>query len=116
MPHQGTASRLQFRGSPDFSARSLAALATATGLGATARAQAPAVVKVDTGESQGVVDDGVVHRGISFAAPPGGDLRWGRPSRRRGGQGGRKPRSTGRTACRGDSDPTAGAPAPPRAV
>jgi para-nitrobenzyl esterase len=40
----------------------------------------PAVVRVDTGELQGVVDDGVVsYKGIPFAAPPVGDLRWRPP-------------------------------------
>ena len=39
---------------------SLAALAAATSVGTAARAQAPAVVRVDSGELQGVVDDGVV--------------------------------------------------------
>ena len=59
---------------------SLAALAAATGLGAEAHAQAPAVVKVDSGELQGVVDDAVVsYKGIPFAAPPLGDLRWRPP-------------------------------------
>jgi para-nitrobenzyl esterase len=59
---------------------SVAALAIATSVGSAAQAQAPATVKVDTGELQGVVDDGVVsYKGIPFAAPPVGDLRWRPP-------------------------------------
>jgi para-nitrobenzyl esterase len=57
----------------------LAVAATVSGLGTAARAQAP-VVKVDSGQLQGVVDDGVVsYKGIPFAAPPVGDLRWRPP-------------------------------------
>jgi para-nitrobenzyl esterase len=42
--------------------------------------QAPPVVKVDSGQLQGVVDDGVAsYKGIPFAAPPVGDLRWRPP-------------------------------------
>jgi para-nitrobenzyl esterase len=59
---------------------SLAALAVAASVGTAARAQAPAVVRVDGGDLQGVVDDEVVSfKGIPFAAPPIGDLRWRPP-------------------------------------
>jgi para-nitrobenzyl esterase len=57
----------------------LAALA-ASGVGAAAFSQAPSLVRVDGGELQGVVADGVVSfKGIPFAAPPVGDLRWRPP-------------------------------------
>lgn len=44
------------------------------------KAAPPPVVRVDSGELQGVVDDGVEsYKGIPFAAAPVGDLRWRPP-------------------------------------
>jgi para-nitrobenzyl esterase len=48
--------------------------------GVSATAQQPAVVRVDSGQLQGAVDDGVAsYKGIPFAAPPVGELRWRPP-------------------------------------
>jgi para-nitrobenzyl esterase len=56
-----------------------AALLGLATMGAGDAAQGP-VVKVDSGQLQGVVDDGVVsYKGIPFAAPPVGELRWRPP-------------------------------------
>lgn len=55
----------------------LAGVATMS-LGTTA--QQPPLVRVDSGELQGVADDSVVsYKGIPFAAPPVRDLRWRPP-------------------------------------
>ncbi len=53
---------------------SLAALAGGVSVGTALRAQAPVAVRVDGGELEGIVADGVESfKGIPFAAPPVGD-------------------------------------------
>ena len=59
---------------------SLYFLAGVTAMSAGTNAQKPPVVRVDTGEVQGVADDGVVsYKGVPFATPPVSDLRWRPP-------------------------------------
>ena len=53
------------------------ALACAALLFASCGEEAPGLVKVRSGKVQGVVTEGLtIYKGIPFAAPPVGDLRW----------------------------------------
>jgi para-nitrobenzyl esterase len=94
---------------------SLAAVAVLVSAGDVAHAQAPALVRVDGGELQGVVDDGVVSfKGIPFAAPPVGDLRWRPPQPAAPWTGVRQATEYGANCMQGrfGPPPAAGAPAP----
>jgi para-nitrobenzyl esterase len=56
------------------------ACAAALALGSTAPAQGPKPVRTQAGLVQGTVEDGIAsYKGIPFAAPPVGDLRWHAP-------------------------------------
>ena len=96
---------------------SLAALAAATGAGTVALSQAPPHVRVESGELQGVVADGVdAFKGIPFAAPPVGDLRWRPPQPAAPWTGVRQAAEFGSDCMQGRGGPppaaVAGAPAP----
>jgi para-nitrobenzyl esterase len=91
-------------------------LGLAAMMGPGSAAQTPAVVKVDTGELQGVVQEGVISfKGIPFAAPPSGDLRWRPPLPAGRWDGVRQAAEFGPNCMQGrfGPPPPAGAPAPP---
>jgi len=85
----------------------------AMGIGVAAQ-QKPSVVRVDTGQLQGVVDDGVVsYKGIPFAAPPVGDLRWRPPQPAAQWTGVRQATQFGADCMQGRFGPPPGPGAPP---
>lgn len=74
----------------------------------------PRVVRVDSGELQGAVDDDVAsYKGIPFAAPPVGELRWRPPQRLVPWTGVRQAAEYGADCMQGrfGPPPAAGAPA-----
>ncbi len=92
----------------------LAALAAAMGVGTVAFSQTPPHVRVDSGELQGAVADGVASfEGIPFAAPPVGDLRWRPPQPAVPWSGVRQATEFGADCMQGrfGPPPAAGAPA-----
>ena len=99
---------------------SLAGLAAAIGVGTVALAETPPRVRVDSGELQGVVDDGVVSfKGIPFAAPPVGELRWRPPQPASHWSGVRQAAEFGADCMQGrfgPPPPAAAAGAPPARV
>jgi para-nitrobenzyl esterase len=96
----------------------LAGLTMAMGIGIAAGSQPAApVVKIDTGELQGAVADDVVSfKGIPFAAPPVGELRWRPPQPGAKWTGVRQATDFGADCMQGRFGPppaaAAGAPAP----
>lgn len=78
--------------------------------------QASAVVKVDSGQLQGVEAEGVISfKGIPFAAPPVGELRWRPPQPTPKWTGVRQAAEFGRNCMQGRFGPPPGAGARPGA-
>jgi para-nitrobenzyl esterase len=72
--------------------------------------QASAVVRVDSGQLQGVEADGVISfKGIPFAAPPVGELRWRPPQPTPRWTGVRQAAEFGRSCMQGRGGPPPGA-------
>ena len=97
---------------------SLAATGVVASPQTPAPVQMPPVVRVDTGELQGAVDDGVTSfKGIPYAAPPVGELRWRPPQPAAQWTGVRQAAEFGSDCMQGrfGPPPAAGAPAPPAA-
>ena len=91
-------------------------LAGLTAVGTATAQQTTALVRVDSGQLQGVVEDGVVsYKGIPFAAPPVGELRWRPPQPVAPWTGVRQASEFGANCMQGrfGPPPAAGASAPP---
>jgi para-nitrobenzyl esterase len=77
----------------------------------------PPVVRVESGELQGVLDDGVASfKGIPFAAPPVGDLRWRPPQPAAPWTGVRQAAEFGADCMQGRFGPPPAPGAPPARV
>jgi para-nitrobenzyl esterase len=91
----------------------------ALGVGTVASPQTPAtppVVRVESGDVQGVANDGVASfKGIPYAAPPVGELRWRPPQPAAPWTGVRQAAEFGADCMQGrfGPPPAAGVPAPP---
>ncbi|MGJ5817538.1 carboxylesterase/lipase family protein [Paludibaculum fermentans] len=103
---------LKFRRSGHLAGAALLGLASITA--AAAQQATPALVRVDSGELQGTVDDGVASfKGVPFAAPPVGDLRWRPPQPLQPWKGARPAAEFGADCMQGrfGPPPAPGAPA-----
>lgn len=92
-------------------------LTAATTTAIMARSQTPPIVRVDGGDVQGVAADGVESfRGIPFAAPPVGELRWRPPQKAAPWTGVREASDFGADCMQGRFGPPPSAGAPPARV